>query len=137
MEKIERRSFLKNSAIISAVTILKPANVFSYRANSAVRMGIIGCGERGTAVISSISKNTNANIIAMADIFEDQLQNKKSTYDQLNGAKGFPEISTSNMYQGSKAYLKLLENKKVDAVLISSPAYTHAEFLEAAVAAGK
>lgn len=137
MKKLERRSFIKNSAIISAATILKPANVFTYKANSAVRMGIIGCGERGTAVISSISKNTNVNIVAMADIFDDQLQNKKSIYNQLNAAKGFPEISTSNMYQGSKAYLKLLENKEVDAVLISSPAYAHPEFLEAAVAAGK
>jgi predicted dehydrogenase len=33
--------------------------------------------------------------------------------------------------------MRLLENKDVDAVLISSPAYSHVEFLEAAVAAGK
>src|SRR5882724_12035947 len=50
---------------------------------------------------------------------------------------GFPEIESSKIFQGSKAYLKLLENKDVDAVLISSPAYTHPWFLEAAVAAGK
>jgi predicted dehydrogenase len=137
MKKIERRSFLKNSALISAVTILKPGSVFAYKANSAIRLGIIGCGERGTAVISSMSKNTNVNIAAIADIFADRLQNKKGIYDQLNAAKGFPEINNSNMYQGSKAYLRLLENKDLDAVLISSPAYTHAEFLEAAVAAGK
>jgi predicted dehydrogenase len=73
----------------------------------------------------------------MADLFEDQLQRKKGVYDQLNASKGFPGISSSNMYQGSKAYMKLLENKDVDAVLISSPAYTHPEFLEAAVSAGK
>ncbi len=137
MTKIERRSFLKNAAAISAITILKPGIVFGSTANSAIRLGIIGCGERGTAVISSMSKNTNVNIVAMADLFEDQLQNKKGTYNQLNAIKGMPEIKTSNIYQGSKAYLKLLENKDVDAVLISSPAYTHAEFLEAAVAAGK
>src|SRR5215210_2219859 len=137
MTKIERRSFLKNAAAISAITILKPGIVFGSTANSAIRVGIIGCGERGTAVISSMSKNTNINIVAMADLFEDQLQNKKGTYNQLNIGKGLPEIKISNIYQGSKAYLKLLENKDVDAVLISSPAYTHAEFLEAAVAAGK
>ena len=137
MTKIERRLFLKNAATISAITILKPGIVFGSTANSAIRVGIIGCGERGTAVISSMSKNTNINIVAMADLFEDQLQNKKGTYNQLNVSKGLPEIKISNIYQGSKAYLKLLENKDVDAVLISSPAYTHAEFLEAAVAAGK
>ena len=69
--------------------------------------------------------NTNTNIIAMADLFEDKLQNAKPKLNQLNAGKGFPEIKQSNIYQGSKAYLKLLENKDVDAVLISSPAYTH------------
>lgn len=134
---VSRRAFLKNAALISTVTIVKPSLVFGTRANSAVRLGIIGCGDRGTAVISSMAKHTNVVIIAMADLFEDQLQSKKGIYDQLNAAKSFPAINSAAMYQGSKAYLKLLDNKDVDAVLISSPAYTHPEFLEAAVAAGK
>lgn len=73
----------------------------------------------------------------MADIFDAQLQTALGKYNKLNADKGLPEITKSNMYQGSKAYLRLLENKSVDAVLISSPAYTHPEFLAAAVAAGK
>lgn len=134
---MERRSFIKNAAAISTITILKPGIVFGSRANSAIRIGIIGCGSRGTEVISSISANTNTNIIAMADLFEDKLQNATPELNQLNAVKGFPAIKQSNIYQGSKAYLKLLENKDVDAVLISAPAYTHPAFLEAAVAAGK
>ena len=100
-------------------------------------LGLLDADNRGTEVISSISANTNTNIIAMADLFEDKLQNAKAKLNQLNAGKGFPEIKQSNIYQGSKAYLKLLENKDVDAVLISSPAYTHPAFMEAAVAAGK
>ncbi|MEX2594174.1 MAG: Gfo/Idh/MocA family oxidoreductase [Anditalea sp.] len=137
MTNIERRSFLKGAAAISAITILKPATAFGFKANSAIQVGIIGCGNRGTAVISSMSENANINIIAMADLFEDQLQTAKGKFNQLNASKGFPDIDKSNIYQGSKAYLELLENKEVDAVLISSPAYTHPGFLEAAVAAGK
>src|SRR5215217_5485289 len=137
MDPIKRRSFLKNAAVVSAVTLLKPSLVFGTKANTAIRLGIIGCGDRGTAVISSMSKHTGVNIIAMADLFEDKLQSKKGIYDQLNADKGFPAISNANLYQGSKAYLSLLDNKDVDAVLISSPAYTHPGFLEAAVAAGK
>ena len=134
---MQRRSFIKNAAAVSAITILKPHTIFGSRANSAIRLGIIGCGNRGTAVISSMSANTNVNIIAMADLFDDKLQTARPKLNQLNATKGFPEIKQSNIYQGSKAYLKLLENKDVDAVLISSPAYSHVEFLEAAVAAGK
>ena len=134
---MKRISFIKNSAAISAAIILKPGIVFGSRANSAIRIGIIGCGSRGTAVISSMSKYTNISIIAMADLFEDKLKMITPVLNQLNAAKGFPAISPANIFQGSKAYLKLLQLKDVDAVLISTPAYTHPTFMEAAVAAGK
>jgi len=137
MQKNKRRLFLKNAALISAATILKPSVVFGTKANSAVRLGIIGCGNRGTAVISSMSTNTNVAIVAMADLFSDKLQTALPILNKLNTAKQLPEVSTANIYQGSKAYMQLLENKNVDAVQISTPAYAHVDFLEAAVAAGK
>jgi len=134
---MQRRTFLKNAATVSAFTILKPDIVFKSRVNSAIRVGIIGCGKRGTAVITSMSQNTNTHIIAMADLFEDKLQKGLPVYSQLNSAKTLPAISSSYMYRGSKAYLKLIENKDVDAVLISTPAYAHPFILEAAVDGGK
>ena len=137
MINLERRSFIKGAAAVSAITILKPSTVFGTRANSAVQLGIIGCGNRGTSVITSMSKNTNVNIVAMADLFEDQLKVAKEKLDGLNADKGFGKIKSSNIYQGSKAFMELLNNKDVEAVLISSPAYTHPEFVEAAIAAGK
>ena len=137
MTKIKRRSFLKNATAISAFTILNPGTAFGTNANSAIRMGIIGCGNRGTTVISSMSKNTNIAIIAMADLFDDKLQNANANLNKLNTAKGLPEIPKTNIYQGSKAYLSLLNNKDVDAVLISSCCYSHPRFIEAALKAGK
>ncbi|MBC7827354.1 MAG: Gfo/Idh/MocA family oxidoreductase [Chitinophagaceae bacterium] len=134
---MERRIFLKNAAAISAFTILKPGIAFSSARNSAIQVGIIGCGSRGTEVISAMSRSTNTNIIAMADLFEDKLSEGKVRLDKLNNAKGFAEIKSPNIYQGSRAYLELLANKDVQAVLISSPCYTHPAFLDAAVAAGK
>jgi len=77
------------------------------------------------ADISSMSKNTNVNIVAITDLFQDQIQAAKPNLDQLNAAKGFFAISQSNIYQSSCAYRKLLNNKEVDAVLISSPCYAH------------
>ncbi|MGM0532348.1 MAG: Gfo/Idh/MocA family protein, partial [Bacteroidota bacterium] len=77
---MQRRTFLKNAAAISAVTMVSPAVAFGSRTNSAIRVGIIGCGNRGRAVLSSMSEHTNTNIVAMADIFEDQLQKAKSKF---------------------------------------------------------
>lgn len=134
---MERRNFIKTAASLSAVTILRPDTVFGSKANSAIRLGFIGCGNRGTAVISSMSRNANVHIVALADLFEDQLQAAKVRVDQLNADKGFSAVKKSNIYRGAKAYLDLLHDKDVDAVLISSPCYTHPDFLEAAVVAGK
>ena len=84
-----------------------------------------------------MSQHTNTNIVAMADLFRDKLDAAKIQLDGKNKEKGFPEIAKSSTYVGSKSYMQLLDNKDVDAVLISSPAYTHADFMIAAAAAGK
>ena len=65
---MERRTFIKNSVLLSAGTFLGPHIIKGKLSASNVQLGIIGCGGRGTAVISAMSKNTSINIIAMADI---------------------------------------------------------------------
>lgn len=135
--EFNRRNFLKGTAAISAATILSPMTVFGTRANSAVRIGIIGTGGRGLSVISTMSANTGIHITAAADLFEDKLRAGVKELNALNKAKGLAEVSASSQFVGSTSYLRLLQSKDIDAVLISSPAYTHPEFLEAAVEAGK
>jgi predicted dehydrogenase len=137
MTHVNRRKFIKKTAAISAVTIVSPSIAFGSKANSAIRVGIIGCGGRGTGVISSMSRHTNTNIVAMADLFRDKLEASKTKLDLQNTNKGFPEIEKSSTYIGSKSYEQLLSNKEVDAVLISSPAYTHADFMAVTAASGK
>lgn len=68
-QHMQRSDFIKSTAAASAFTILKTGIVFFSKANSAVNVGVIGFGNRCTAVISSLSANTNTNIIAMADLF--------------------------------------------------------------------
>ena len=137
MTHVNRRNFIKSTAAISAVTIVSPSIAFGSKANSAINLGIIGCGGRGTGVISSMSDNANVNIVAMADIFSDKLESSKVKLDAQNKKKGMSSIANSNTYVGSDAYMKLLNNQDVDAVLISSPAYTHADYMETAALSGK
>ena len=42
----DRREFLGAAAVAAGVTILKPRLVFGTQANSAVRLGLLGCGVR-------------------------------------------------------------------------------------------
>lgn len=134
---MKRRKFLKETAAVSTFTILRPDTAFSYKANSAIQLGFIGCGSRGSTVIASMSRNTNVKITALGDLFQDQLDRAKQHVDQLNTDKGLGKVESSAIFKGSQAYQAVLDHQSVDAVLISSPCYTHPDFLAAAVNAGK
>ena len=134
---MERREFVKAGAAVGAVTVVSPGIAFGTRSNSAVNIGIIGCGNRGMGVISSMSRNTNINILAMADLFEDKIAPARTRLNELNEAKGFAKLADNMVFTGPSAYKELIQSGQLDAVLISSPAYTHPTFAEEAANAGK
>ncbi len=56
---MDRRELLQaGTAVAAGMTLLKPLTAFGYAANSAVRHGLLGCGNRGTSVATSFAKNT-------------------------------------------------------------------------------
>lgn len=136
---MERRTFIKASLATMATTMVSPSVMAEKLAKESnpVRLGFIGCGGRGTGVISSMSRNSNMQIVAMADILQDKLDKALPVLNKLNSDKGLPGIKKSNIYCGVTAYKELLDNKEVDAVLISTPAYAHPFIFEAAVKARK
>jgi myo-inositol 2-dehydrogenase / D-chiro-inositol 1-dehydrogenase len=136
--KTRRRDFLKTSSAVAAgLTFLKPTSVFGSSANSAVQLGIIGCGGRGTHVASSFMNNTTARVVAIAELFDDRLEEGKKHFHELSNQKQYPLLKASNCFLGSKAHLKLLDSKEVDAVLIATPPFLHPAHLRATVEAGK
>jgi myo-inositol 2-dehydrogenase/D-chiro-inositol 1-dehydrogenase len=134
-EIIDRRRFFEAAAGAAAFTILKPHLVRGMQANSAVRVGLLGCGGRGTTHAETILKNTDARLIAVADMFQDRIDAARKQIDGLSAAKG--QAGVAETFVGPKAYQEILESKQVDAVVIATPPYYHVEHLAAAVAAGK
>jgi len=132
---IDRREFLALAA--GAGTLLvKPESVRGTQANSAVRLGVIGCGNRGRRVATSMIDN-NARVVALADIFQDQLEAAKNYFDGVAAAKGYAGIDSQQAFRGFNAYARLVESREVDAVIVASPDCFHPVHVEAAVAAGK
>jgi predicted dehydrogenase len=134
-EDIGRRSFLTAATGAAAFTILKPQAVRGMQANSAVRVGLLGCGGRGTTHLETLLKNTDARITALADMFQDRLDKAKQKVDELSAAKSQPGVQKT--FLGPDAYQQILESKEIDAVVIATPPYFHVQHLAAAVAAGK
>ena len=134
--RIGRRQFL-GAAAGAGVMILKPHLVRGAMANSAVRLGLLGCGGRGLNVTSSFLEHTGAVVTAIGDMFADQLQEGKAKLDQTAAKFGKPAIDPSRLFRGPKAYEQLFACKEVDAYYIATPPYFHPAHLEAAIASGK
>jgi predicted dehydrogenase len=134
---MNRREFISIGTTASGLMLLKPRTAFAYQANSAVRLGVLGCGHRGTSVATSFAKNTPARIVALADLFADQLEKGKAYFDQLNQSLGVPAIEPGRTFHGYEAFRALAACPDVDAVQISTPPWFHVQHLQAVVDAGK
>jgi predicted dehydrogenase len=135
---MKRREFIQSTAgIASGLLILRPQAAFGYQANSAVRMALLGCGGRGTHVATSFSQNTAAQVVALADLFPNQLEAGRAHFDQVNASLGRAAIDSKLLFRGPHAFQQLAASPDVDMIQISTPPFFHVEHLEAAVAAGK
>ena len=112
-----RREFLKVSAAAAAVS----RSVLG--ANDRVQMGVIGTGTRGNQVHESFVRNDDVQFIAACDV-------AKSKLDKFATKVG-GKIATYTDYR------KLLENKDIQAVLITTPDHWHYPIMAAACEAGK
>src|SRR5438309_1447198 len=132
-----RRKFLKTAATTAGVMFIKPGLVHGTAANSAVRVGLLGCGGRGTEDATNLIDTGNARVVALGDLFGDQLYTAHGHFDQMQQAKGYAAIDASQLFLGPHAYERIADSKEVDAIVIATPPYYHPQHLEAVVAAGK
>jgi predicted dehydrogenase len=121
-----RRDFLAGAAAAAAITVVRPAAVRGSQANSALALGAIGCGARGSWIAELFQKHGKYRYVACADYFQDRVDAFGKKY----------EISPAARFTSLSAYKRLLE-QKLDAVVIESPPYFHPEQAAAAVDAGK
>jgi len=136
-EGLDRRTFLGATAAAAAAMFIKPALVHGTRANSAVRVGLLGCGGRGTEDASNLVDTGGARVVALADLFQDQLDAARAHFDQVQQAQGYAALDPKQLFVGPRAYEQLAVSKEVDAIVIATPPYFHPQHLETAVAAGK
>lgn len=134
-----RRKFMTTTAIAAGALIVKPQLIRGSQANSAIRIGFLGCGGRGTADAQAFVNNSknNCRIVALADLFDDQLQKAKKLWDDVAKKNGYPGIDPKLMFKGPNAFQEIANCKDVDMIILSTPDYFHVQHLEAVVAAGK
>ena len=132
-KQLNRRVFLAATGAMVAGSRL----VRGSTANSAVRVGLLGCGGRGTADATSMVVNAGARVTALADLFQDQLDQGRRHFDDLAMDHGYPPINTGQLFRGPHAFEQIAASQEVDAIVIATPPYFHVGHLEAVISAGK
>ena len=78
---VDRRAFVKTAAAVGATGLAMPV-WGSATANDRIKVGLVGCGGRGTgAANQAINADPGVLLWAMGDVYEDRLRNS------LNGLK--------------------------------------------------
>ena len=135
--KVDRRKFIGAAATTAGMLLLKPELVRGTAANSTVRVALLGCGGRGTEDATNMIDTGGARVVALGDLFQDQLDKARDNFNRIQQAKGYPELDPSQIFVGPNAFQQVATSKEVDAIVIATPPYYHPQHLEAAVAAGK
>src|SRR5260370_8558355 len=86
-DTVDRRKFLGAAAMTAGMMFLKPDLVRGTEANSAVRVGLLGCGGRGTEDATNLVDTGGARVVAPAALFPDQLDKPQDTFTKMQPAK--------------------------------------------------
>src|SRR5436190_6504942 len=117
---LSRRSFVGGAtAAIATAATAKSA----VAANEKINVGFIGYGLIGKRHVLDFRDQPDVNIVAFAECHEGRLNEAKS----LIGGKA----------RGYRDFRELLDDKTIDAVVISTPDHWHALMTMLACAAGK
>ena len=136
-----RREFVKKTgaAVLATSIALPNIHIAAERINpgnsETLKVGLIGCGGRGTgAALQATKADPNVHLTAMADLFGDQIISSLNNLKQENPSK--VQVSPDHQFVGFDAYKKLLATD-VDVVILATPPSFRPGHLAAAVEASK
>ena len=125
MSNITRRKFIATTATAASATVISPKLVWGAQANSKIKLGMAGCGGRGTWIAELFKKHGGYEISAAADYFQ----------DRVNAFGDKFQVPQNRRFTSLSGYKKLLDTK-VDAIAIENPPYFHPDQTAAAIDAG-
>src|SRR5579862_522927 len=118
--RLNRRQFLRHTTLAGLGAALAQSGASARRlsANDKLSLGIIGVANRGGDNLAGVS---GQNIAALCDVDDNYLRAASTR---------FPQAKTYNDFK------KLLEQKGLDAVVVSTPDHVHAPATAMALEAG-
>ncbi len=128
---MDRREFVKNTAIVSAGAVALSSNELFAAGEEKMKVALVGCGGRGKGALENFQEaaghvGIKTEIVGLSDFFKDRA---------LEAAKKFG-VSEELVFEGAKGYKQIMKTD-ADVVLLVTPPNFRPIHLEAAIAAGK
>ena len=146
-QKTNRREFISKSTVLAAgLTVGLKSNYSNASAPAdKVRVGFIGVGNRGTQLLRLFMRQPDCEVAALCDVYEPYITRDAAklhaNYTQgFLGVDGRIPVLGENFGPDVKRYTdyrKMLDDKTIDAVCISTPDHWHALQTIDAMRAGK
>lgn len=111
---LSRRTFIKSSAFAASTFAIAPS--WAKAANGDVRIAVVGLRGRGKSLIRDTLRTDGARLVALCDVDSAILEERASQVETENSIK----------LKRYEDYRKLLEDKEIDAVVLTTPNYWHA-----------
>lgn len=138
--KRSRREFVTTSTLASGGAVagaLQLANAVHASGDDTLRIGLIGCGGRGSGAASqALMADYRVKLTAMGDLFEDRLQSSLKSLQTMAGLESKIDVPADRQFVGFDAYQHVLASG-VDVVLLTTPPHFRPMHLRAAIEAGK
>lgn len=138
--EVSRREFVKSAAAAAAAAVVPGAAIARGAwagGTESIRIGVIGCGGRGTgAAINALEADPATRIVALGDLFADRVESSRKHLAEAEEFGDRARVSPERCFTGFDAYQRVLE-AGVDAVILATPPHFRPAHFAAAVAARK
>jgi predicted dehydrogenase len=141
IENTSRREFLKTSTSLAfgatlAGTLAVPRGVHAG-VGETLKVGLIGCGGRGTGAARNALHASQDNVItAVGDAFADFAQRSVSQLRRFDDVKDRVQVEEDHVFSGFDAYKQVIDSG-VDVVILAEPPHFRPKHLAYAVEKGK
>ena len=135
---LTRRKFVKESSLAVGGILLAPsllgATPLAHTAKK-LKIAVVGCGGRGSgAVVQALKADNNTVLVAMADAFEDRLEDAYNRFNKIFGEDRI-KVKASHKFVGFGSYKKAID--AADVVILTTPPGFRPQHFEYAVSQGK
>lgn len=132
---VTRRNFLASSAAAATFVATVGAKHAMAQADDRLRVGLVGCGGRGTGAANDcLNADPGTTIVALGDLFEDRLNGCRQSLLDNRGDR--VDLPSERCFSGWDNFQRVIDSG-VDYVILATPPGFRPQHFEAAVQAGK